>query len=138
MRPGPRRTPPRAASLTPLDAVVLALSTFRLTRLVGQDDFPPVKRARERLIGRFGEGHAVVEAVTCPWCASIYVGAAVLFASRSPVLRRLLLVPALSAVTGVVSTLDSTLGRAWPEPERVDVTARLRALDMHNPTSAYP
>ncbi len=72
-------------SLT-LELVVLALATFRVTRLVTRDDFPPIywtrtwiQRARPGVTVRRGEssGHLrywwLGELVTCPWCASAYV-----------------------------------------------------------------
>lgn len=66
--------------------VVLALATFRLTRLVTHDDFPPIYHVREWLkrrrpmVTRRPLGHEpytdfwwLGELVTCPWCASGYI-----------------------------------------------------------------
>lgn len=39
--------------MTPLDAVIDSLATFRLARLVTRDDFPPIRRARERWWRRY-------------------------------------------------------------------------------------
>ncbi len=76
-------------SLT-LELVVLALATFRVTRLVTRDDFPPIHWARTRIQGarssvmvRAADGSDshwrywwLGELVTCPWCASAYVSGA--------------------------------------------------------------
>jgi hypothetical protein len=98
-----------------VDAAAFGLATFRLARLVGLDDFPPVERLRRRLIGHLGDDHPLAEAVACPWCSSVYVAAALLALHRSPRFRRLLWIPAASAVAGLLATADSALGRAWPE-----------------------
>lgn len=92
---------------TPVEFLTLSLATFRLVRLVGVDDFPPVKHVRDRLVKRFGENHLIVEAASCPWCASWYLGASVVaVAHRWPWVRTALLVPALSAAAGLLSGLD--------------------------------
>lgn len=36
----------------PLILLVLALAAYRLTRVIGWDDFPPIERARARLTGQ--------------------------------------------------------------------------------------
>jgi hypothetical protein len=92
---------------TPVEFATLALGTFRIVRLIGVDDFPPVKAVRNRLIKRFGEDHLIVEAASCPWCASWYLGAfTMLSACKWPWVRKALLVPALSAAAGLLSSLD--------------------------------
>lgn len=62
--------------------VVLGLATYRVTRLVTKDDFPPVKRPRDWLAGgepddpnasRPHAPHWVGELITCYWCASGWV-----------------------------------------------------------------
>lgn len=96
---------------TPVEFLTLSLATFRIVRLIGVDDFPPVKAIRDRLIKRFGEDHLIVEAASCPWCLSIHVGAVVVAAtSRWPRLRRGLMVLALSASTGLISSWDESRG----------------------------
>jgi hypothetical protein len=69
---------------------VLALATFRLTRLVTRDDFPPVFWARTRIqrarplvtvVPTVTDGTPqfrywwLGELVSCHWCASAYVSA---------------------------------------------------------------
>lgn len=71
-----------------LELFVLALATFRITRLVTRDDFPPIfhvrrwiQLARPRVTRRPAEGPPYTdfwwlgELVSCPWCASAYVSA---------------------------------------------------------------
>lgn len=94
--------------MTPL---IDALATFRLTRLIQADAFPPIvhvkKSMREHL---FIPGSPSVEyfdelAYNCPWCLSFWVAAIVVTARRfvprlwDPVARAL----AFSAVSGVIT-----------------------------------
>lgn len=75
--------------------VVLALATFRLTRLITRDDFPPIlwartriQRARPTVTKSATLGHEAYvdywwlgELVSCPWCASAYVSGGVVAAT---------------------------------------------------------
>jgi hypothetical protein len=73
--------------------VVLTLATFRVTRLITRDDFPPIWNARiwlrqlrpvetRRYLDASGEWYEksdywwLGELVSCPWCASAYVSGA--------------------------------------------------------------
>lgn len=59
--------------------VFIGLATFRLTRLVVRDDFPPIRKTRELVIGEDGTKHEgrwyefFGELVSCHWCASGWV-----------------------------------------------------------------
>jgi len=63
--------------------IVLSLATFRLTRLVTRDDFPPIlwartkiQRARpRRVVGGELEWWWGGELVSCHWCCSAYIAA---------------------------------------------------------------
>jgi hypothetical protein len=70
--------------------LVMSLATYRLTRLVVEDDFPPVLWARHRLAGGWtGPDEDVpvhraswvpqwlADLVSCPWCASGWIAAGV-------------------------------------------------------------
>jgi hypothetical protein len=82
--------------------VVMSLATYRGTRLITKDTFPPILWVRDRLAGGWREVHEgeatedtvdgvpsryvfrsswspywLAELVTCPWCASAYVALAV-------------------------------------------------------------
>lgn len=67
--------------------ILLALATYRATRLVVDDEFPPIKTVRDRIVRAAvptGRGHAVREAladlVTCRYCASGWVALGAAFA----------------------------------------------------------
>lgn len=59
--------------------VYTGLATYRLTRLVVEDDFPPIRWLRELVVGADGHRHAGTryewfgELVSCHWCASGWV-----------------------------------------------------------------
>lgn len=85
----------------PAYLAVDALATYRLTVLAVEDTiFSPI---RNRIVegSRFG-----MELITCPWCISIWLGAAVvLFTALAPVAWfYLACVLAFSAVAGLLSS----------------------------------
>jgi len=83
-------------NLLPLEFIVLALATFRLTRLVTTDAI--TERARDWVAAK---GPMRAYLVHCDWCISIYAGSLVLgLYMISPVA---ILVLALSAVTGIIA-----------------------------------
>jgi hypothetical protein len=115
-----------------VDAVVFGLSVFRFSRLIGQDDLPPIKRLRDRAIARWREQRpALVEAVECPWCSSVYIAAALLMLSRYRWARRALWIPAASAVAGLLATADSALGELAEPRDRAEHEAALDARIAH-------
>lgn len=59
--------------------IVLGLATFRATRVVTGDAFPPAKAFRDGVSSRYGESSWQAYLVECAWCASIYVAAAFVF-----------------------------------------------------------
>lgn len=79
--------------MTVLLVLGLSVATWRTTRLLIRDEFPPVRALREWVIATWGivdkDGHIVggrrlggigytlAYLWTCPWCMSIYVAAAV-------------------------------------------------------------
>jgi hypothetical protein len=108
------------------DAVVDALAVARITRLVVEDRVP-FGKLRERLTSRAwkralddGEAHSIaltegksyvdgeepylVELLSCPWCASIWVGFGVLLVRRLPGWRPLAEVLAASEIAGLAAT----------------------------------
>lgn len=75
---------------SPFVWLILSLAAFRLTRLIGWDDFPPVARLRSRLVregdprGRAIYADAVLygrpllaKFVHCAWCVGFWVSALV-------------------------------------------------------------
>ncbi len=84
--------------------VVLALATFRLTRLVTTDVI--FNGLRERLWRRFPpESTALGYLSTCDWCASVWTGSllAVAYTMIPTVTLVAALALALSAVTGILA-----------------------------------
>jgi len=85
--------------------LVDALAAYRLTRLVVQDDFPPVARARDLVKEAAGPTSSVTQMLECPWCSGFWVSALVVAARGwlprvwAPAASAL----ALSAVTGIVT-----------------------------------
>lgn len=59
--------------------LVLTLGTYRITRLLVKDDFPPIRAPRE-WIKRHGP-EWTAELVTCPWCVSGWVSMAAVAAA---------------------------------------------------------
>lgn len=104
------------------DVVVDVLATYRLTRLLQQDDLPPLPAVREWLMKRFGSSpwSALID---CPWCLGVWCGLGVSLLRRvcprlwDPIAHAL----AASAVTGLLSQVAAELDR---EPE-----VELRVVD---------
>lgn len=102
-----------ASRITATDLAVISLAAFRLVRLATQDDVTEPLRVAVK--ARFGAKWG--EAAECPWCLGAHVASGVgIIALRWPRARRWMLIPALSAAAGLLSTLDSALGRAWQQP----------------------
>lgn len=75
-----------------LTVVLLVIATWRATRLVVEDDFPPIARVRDFVV-RHAEIHETVstalgtktvtlttlrwygELISCPWCVSVWLAA---------------------------------------------------------------
>lgn len=64
-----------------LDAILMILATYRLTRLVVIDDgpFDWVASARDWAFARFDEEHWLNRGLSCPWCVSFWLALVVLF-----------------------------------------------------------
>jgi hypothetical protein len=90
----------------PMALLVDALATYRLVKLVRDDRI--TEPAREAVEARHGgpEQSKVTYLLNCPWCLSIYAGAALTLARRRwPVATALVARPlALSALTGLATT----------------------------------
>lgn len=87
---------------------LMVLATFRLTRLITTDEWPPTNWLREKVEDRFGKDSSWVTLITCPWCCSVYVGFAV-FAIDHYLWRPpfwLLAFVAATALVGYLGTYD--------------------------------
>jgi len=107
----------------PYVAVVLALGAFRVTRLIGWDDFPPLASRRDRLLRKTVDRNATVARergtpapvrygrpvlamfVQCPYCLGFWVGLTVWgLWLVAPTAAVVVMVPfALNAVVGIVA-----------------------------------
>lgn len=87
-----------------VEVVIEALAVYRATRLLQQDDLPPLPQIREKLMQRYGASpwSALLD---CPWCLSVWTGAGLLALRRvAPRIHDVLVrVLASSAVTGMIS-----------------------------------
>jgi hypothetical protein len=64
--------------MSPVELAILCLGTYRATRLVTDDEFPPIFKARMWVKKKFGEEHWIAELVSCRWCAGVWVSAGML------------------------------------------------------------
>lgn len=87
-----------------LDSVAGWLAVYRATRLLQNDDVPPLPVVRDWLMARYGTRPASA-LLDCPWCASVWIaaGMAVLRATCPRLHDLLVAVLAASAVTGIIS-----------------------------------
>lgn len=94
---------------TSLDYVLGAAATARLARLVAKDSI--FDAARLRYVRAMDERNRpmLAELAVCPWCISVWIGAAVALASHSRVPGYRLATSALtfSLVAGVINELGS-------------------------------
>jgi len=100
------------------DLVLEALAVYRATKLLQQDDLPPLPEIREKLMDKYGASpwSALLD---CPWCLSVWVaGGSVLLRRIAPrlwgVLARVL---ASSAVAGLITAGLAALEPPEPEDE---------------------
>lgn len=66
----------------PWTGIVLTLAAFRLARLVGWDDFPPIRRTRDWLVGAGDQltgprRRLLDDFLGCPWCQGFWLSAGV-------------------------------------------------------------
>ena len=95
--------------MTTIDPLVVLLSilfVWRVTRLIVADQI--IKPVRDRIVLRLGPDQWFAYLITCPWCASVWVGAATSVAAYWWADARwwfiMVLAGAASLVTGVGST----------------------------------
>lgn len=90
------------------DLAVDALAAHRLVRLAQRDTLPVIARWRGGVLSSHPE-HPLSELLTCPWCLSIHVAAAVVAARWmaprwwAPIARVL----AMSSAVGLISEWES-------------------------------
>lgn len=94
-----------------LRVVLVCLATYRATRLLVADAFPPIKAFRDWVERRAGDESSWAYLVNCPWCVGVYVGAGVTALTALTVgLRDPFLVWAAAAgAAGFVATVEDRL-----------------------------
>lgn len=119
--------------MTLLYVVLLVLAVYRVTRLLTEDKIPVVARPRDMIINWLDplpsdiatgkrrptstSAHAIAYLLTCPWCMSVWVGAALIPAAHTwiePVPYPWLVWPAASAITGLIAAGEGLSDR-WYE-----------------------
>lgn len=68
-----------------LAVVLVALTSYRITRLLARDEFPPIKLGRTRIAERFGAESWQAYLSTCTWCTGVWVSGAVTAATWATV-----------------------------------------------------
>ena len=96
--------------------VLVCLATYRVTRLITRDKFPPMAKFRYAVGKKFGSDHWASYLVGCAWCVSVYVSAGIVSLTWhfSDLPYPLLMWPVASAVTGLIT-----------QREKIDVTTRV-------------
>jgi hypothetical protein len=64
-----------------LVVVALWLCSYRLTRLLVRDTFPPIAVQRARIAERWGDASWQAYLSTCSWCAGVWVAGVVTLAA---------------------------------------------------------
>jgi hypothetical protein len=92
------------------DLVVDALACWRLTHLIVADVFPPVQRARDAVLDRFGPDSPVSYLISCPACSGVWVGLGVV-AARFSLPRMWRPVSQVLAVAAAAPLIEAAYGR---------------------------
>ena len=90
--------------------LLVALSSYRATRLLARDTFPPLAILRARVSERWGDDSWQAYLATCSWCLGVWVSAAITAATWWVVED--LAVPflvwgAAAAVTGLLASWET-------------------------------
>jgi hypothetical protein len=85
--------------------LLIILVTYRVTRLIAADAFPLIAIPREWIMRKLGDDHWVSYAISCMWCASMYVatGVVLLFDHYGSVPMPVAQIFASSAMTGYLA-----------------------------------
>lgn len=85
--------------------LLVCLATYRVTRLITADAFPPMAAMRDAVADRFGGDSWQAYLAECPWCVSVYVAGAITLTTALLVdlPYPFLVWPAASAATGLIT-----------------------------------
>jgi hypothetical protein len=100
--------------------VIAALTSYRLTRLIARDEFPPLAVQRERIAVKWPGDSWQVYLSRCSWCVGVYVsGVVILFtwlilavAGNASMPAPLLWWGGAAAVVGIIAELIEALAAA--------------------------
>lgn len=125
--------------------VGLIVATWRVTRLLVKDEFPPIKVIRNWFIDTFWDaafederpqrpagvtrwswfwrrfGHSIAYLWTCMWCMSFWVGLALWWSAvwlGFSVPLPWLLLAAASGVSGLIGNIENRIDQSWEEAEK--------------------
>lgn len=103
---GPRQATSYAHGV--LTVVLISLATYRITRFLVRDTFPPIALLRARFAEKAGHGSSLAYLASCTWCASVYVATAVWGATEyyDSVPLPALTIATASAVSGLLSSWE--------------------------------
>jgi hypothetical protein len=88
--------------------LVEALASYRLTRLLQKDAFPPAKWVRDKVEDRGGK---VAELWECPWCLGMWTSLLVVtIVRRKPDVVRAL---AINVFVGVMREVEEVVEERW-------------------------
>ena len=111
--------------------VGLTVATWRVTRLLVADEFPPTRALREWVLRTFGQidakgaitgskrwgglGHAIAYLWTCPWCMSPWVAAALIAVTewRTNVPLPWLVGALGASFTGAMTMIEGACEQRW-------------------------
>lgn len=88
----------------PIHLLILALATYRLSRLVVEDEI--TASLRDKIWAKYPPSTKLGYLLTCYWCTSVWISTALIFSYIliPTVTITVALIFALSAVTGIIST----------------------------------
>jgi hypothetical protein len=100
--------------------VLTALTSYRVTRLVARDEFPPLAVQRERIAAKWPGDSWQAYLSRCSWCVGVYVSGLIVLvvwltlavAGDAVMPAPLLWWPAAATVVGVVAELVEALSSA--------------------------
>lgn len=93
---------------------LVCLASYRITRLLVRDTFPPLAVQRARIGERWGDSSWQAYLASCSWCAGVYVSGAVTLATWLIVglAAPALVWGAAATIVGILGQLDYLMDRA--------------------------
>jgi hypothetical protein len=93
--------------------IIETLASYRLTRLLQKDSFPPAEALRRRVMDR---GGSLADMWECPWCLGMWVSLGVVVLRRRRLgADELLAALAIGAAVGATREVEEVLEDLWDE-----------------------